>query len=174
MKKQHILILFIAILGAVAGALVNHYRTEPKTPEDHAISSLINMSLPDPQGQMQPLSQWHGKPVIVNFWATWCKPCIAEMPGLVALQKDLPSTQIIGIGIDSDAKIREFAEKLNIDYPLYVAGATIVNLLRQLGNPTGGLPFTLVLDEDGKLLKAYIGELDFDVLRQDLKSFQLL
>ena len=79
-----------------------------------------------------------------------------------------PGLQVIGIGIDSAAQIAEFAARLKIDYPLYVADSNATGLMRELGNAVGGLPFTLLIGADGAIKKSYIGALDFDKLRQDI------
>lgn len=174
MKKRFLLYLSVGIIGVIL-AIISHYlRTEPQTPQQQALSRLMEMPFPDINGQPHQLSTWQGKPLIVNVWATWCKPCLKEMPDLLALQKELPTAQIIGIGIDSEANIRTFAQKLNIDYPLYVASVSTLDLFRELGNPTKGLPFTLVIDDKGVIRKTYVGAIDFDALRKDLQSFQML
>jgi thiol-disulfide isomerase/thioredoxin len=175
--KKLLLYIAAAIIFAAIGAYIGT-KTMPKqvavAPETRVLDTLLSQTLPDHQGQPQALAQWKNKPVIINFWATWCAPCIAEMPELVALQKEIGETRIIGIGIDSQSNIAQFAEKLHIDYPLYVADAGMINLLRQLGNETGGLPFTLLAGSDGTIKKVYVGQLKFDELRKDLASFQMM
>lgn len=176
MKKVLVYIL-AAIIFAAIGVFVG-IKNQPKpvavAPETAILDTLLSQTLPDQTGAPQSLSQWKNKPVIINFWATWCAPCVAEMPELVDLQKEIGETRIIGIGIDSQANIAQFAEKLHIDYPLYVADAGMINLLRQLGNETGGLPFTLLVGTDGTIKKVYVGQLKFDALRQDLASFHMM
>jgi thiol-disulfide isomerase/thioredoxin len=121
---------------------------------------------------MQPLSQWQGQTLIVNFWATWCAPCVEEMPELTALQTELaPSNiKIIGIGIDSSDNIREFTAKYKITYPLYIAGGSGIELSRQFGNQTGGLPFTVIIGPKGNIKKTYLGRLKMDQLRADIRA----
>lgn len=175
--KKLFLYVAVAIAFATLGAYLGTKNMPAKVataPETQVLASLLSQSLPDQHGQQQSLAQWQNKPVIINFWATWCAPCIAEMPELVALQKEIGETRIIGIGIDSQANIAQFAEKLHIDYPLYVADAGMINLLRQLGNDTGGLPFTILAGTDGTVKKVYVGQLKFDELRQDLATFHMM
>jgi thiol-disulfide isomerase/thioredoxin len=162
-----------AVLAAAVGVFVGMERIKPQTPEAQALAGLLAQTLPDQTGQPQALSKWRGKPLLVNFWATWCAPCVKEMPELVALQKQTPDVQIIGIGIDNAEKIAEFAVKLHIDYPLYVAGNGAISQLRALGNQVGGLPFTLLVSADGSIKKTYIGALDFDKLRSDIAKAKL-
>ena len=79
--------------------------------------------------------------------------------------------QIIGLGIDSPSNIAEFTKKYNISYPIYVAGMDGSELTRQLGNQAGGLPFTVLINADGKVVKNYLGRLKMDQLRADIAKF---
>ena len=92
------------------------------------------------------------------------------MPELAAMQAEVAPVQIIGIGVDSQENIAQFAEKMHIYYPLYVAGTGATEWMRQFGNSAGGLPFTVLVGRDGNVKKVYLGRLDFTQLRQDLKS----
>ena len=173
MKTRHIFVfVIVAVIAAAAGMFISHQRTTPQTPEARAIANLFAQTMPDVSGKPQALSQWRGKPMIVNFWATWCAPCVEEMPELAALQAEVAPVQIIGIGVDSQENIAQFAEKMHIYYPLYVAGTGATDLLRQFGNQAGGLPFTALVGLDGNLKKVYLGRLNFDELRRDLASLK--
>lgn len=122
--------------------------------------ALWQLRLPDLDGAPQSVAQWKGRRMVVNFWATWCAPCVKEMPDLQAMAEKHPDKQIIGIGIDSTANIRAFLQKVPVTYPLLVAETGGVAILRQLGNSMGGLPFTLILDEDGRILHHVLGQID--------------
>jgi len=171
-KRNYLLFALIAIVAAGIGMYTSHKQSAPQTPEALAVSRLFAQTMPDVTGKPQTLSQWKGKPLIVNFWATWCAPCVEEMPDLAALQAEVAPVQIIGIGIDSQENIARFAEKFHIYYPLYVAGTGATDLLRQFGNQAGGLPFTVLVGLDGDVKKVYLGRLDFNVLRRDLASLK--
>ncbi len=164
--------LFIALLFAAIGIYVGTKRFEPAPPADTAVGALMQLRLPDASGKTQPLSSWQGKTLVVNFWATWCPPCVDEMPELVALQNDLGATgvQVLGIGIDSPSNIRQFAEKHQITYPLLVGGMEGTELSRQFGNQAGGLPFTVLIGQDGRVRQTYVGRLDLAKVRADLSS----
>lgn len=173
MKTRYILLcILIAAFAAAMGMLVRYQRNIPQTPQAQALDQLLAQTMSDANGKPQALSQWQGKPLIINFWATWCAPCVSEMPELAALQTEAATPQIIGIGIDTRENIAQFAEKIQITYPLYVAANGATELLRQFGNQAGGLPFTILLGLDGKLKKVYLGRLNFEELRRDLASLK--
>jgi thiol-disulfide isomerase/thioredoxin len=172
MKAKHLLLYgIIGLSFALAGLFLGKraFHTPSVSP---AVSNLFAQSLPDVTGQSQSLSQWKGKTVLVNFWATWCAPCVDEMPELSALQTEMASkqVQVLGIGIDSTANIAQFASKYKITYPLYTGGLNGTDLSRQLGNKTGGLPFTVLVGQDGQIKKTYLGRLKIDDVRKDLAS----
>lgn len=164
--------LAIGIIGAAIGIYAGNKHTTPKPPKNAAVQQLTALSLLDSQGNMQKLSQWQGKFLLVNFWATWCAPCVQEMPELSTLQKDFSknNVQLIGMGIDSPGNIADFAKKYQISYPLFVAGMEGTELSRQLGNQAGGLPFTVLIGPDGSVLKSYLGRLNIAQLRSDITN----
>ncbi|HEY4541170.1 MAG TPA: TlpA disulfide reductase family protein [Noviherbaspirillum sp.] len=170
MKLKTILFSLIAIAFAVLGAAVGHRMTTPEPADAKAVDILFAQVLPDPQGKMQPLTQWKNKPLVVNFWATWCAPCVEEMPELAQLNRELApvGARVLGIGIDTADNIVRFAEKHAIDFPLFVAGANATELTRRFGNNAGGLPFTVLIDASGAVRKTYLGRLKMDELRRDL------
>jgi thiol-disulfide isomerase/thioredoxin len=174
MKRSWPLFLLIGILFAGFGAYLSYTRFKPATPEASAANALFSQQLADVTGKQVPLAQYKGKPLVVNFWATWCPPCVDEMPELNALQQELgvEKVRIVGIGIDSPSNIADFAEKQKISYPLLVAGMGGTELSRQLGNKAGGLPFTVMFDAQGKVRKQYLGRLKMDDLRRDLQALQ--
>jgi len=126
------------------------------------------LTLPDLADQPQPLSRYRGRPLLVNFWATWCAPCVKEMPALDALARRFAAVQFLGIGIDTAANMRGFVQKVPVAYPLLVAGYEGVDLLRALGNSAGGLPFTVLFDANGQQVRQILGEVDLDDLEQTL------
>lgn len=163
----------VAVICIALGVYIGHKQTSPQEADTSAVAALFSQSMPDAQGKPQELSQWKDRPLVVNFWATWCAPCVEEMPELSALQSELDvgkKAQIIGIGIDSPSNIAEFVGKYKITYPIYVGGLNGTELSRQLGNQAGGLPFTLLIDSTGKVRKSYLGRLKMDELRKDIAS----
>lgn len=162
----------IAVLFTAIGIYFGAKRFQPTTPADTAVGALMQMSMKDSGGKQRKLSERQGKILLLNFWATWCPPCVSEMPELVALQNDWGSKnlQVVGIGIDSPSNIREFAEKHKITYPLLLGGLEGSELSRQFGNQSGGLPFTILIGPDGSVRQTYMGRLDMEKVRADLAS----
>lgn len=170
MKRNILIFVPIAVLFCAIGVYFGLQRHTPAAPDNAAVAALFAQEIPDAGGKTGSLSQWKGKPLVVNFWATWCAPCVEEMPELNALQAEIAAKniQVIGIGVDSADNIAKFAEKYKISYPLYVAGSSATALLRQFGNQSGGLPFTVLIGRDGQVKKMYLGSIKFDELRKDL------
>lgn len=122
--------------------------------------ALWSLTLPAPEGGERAMASWRGRPVVVNFWATWCAPCVEEMPDLDRLQREHPGVQFVGIGIDSAANIRTFLQKVQVEYPLMMFETGGTTAMRGLGNRSGGLPYTLVLDAQGRLTHTILGRVD--------------
>lgn len=113
------------------------------------------------------LSQWRGKVLVVNFWATWCLPCREEIPALMRVQHNYAANgvQFVGIAIDNVSKVREYAEEMHINYALLIGSMETLGVTKDLGNRAGVLPFTVVLDHDGKVAYAHAGQLSEALLR---------
>lgn len=123
-----------------------------------AADSLFAEKLPDLDGVQQPLSQWLGKPTVVNFWATWCPPCVKEMPDLEALHQKYPEVHFLGLAVDTAVNVRKFNEKVQVSYPLLMIGHGGIERMRAMGNRAGGLPFTVVYDSRGKVAETILGQ----------------
>jgi thiol-disulfide isomerase/thioredoxin len=152
--------LAAAAAGGVAGVLALQSRS--------GAAELLGARFVDLEGRSRQLLEWRGRALLCNFWATWCAPCREEIPILVAAARHWASrgVEIVGIGIDSAAKIREFAETYKIAYALLVADATAISLVHVLGNSAGGLPYTVALDRKGALVERHLGALSEERLRQ--------
>jgi peroxiredoxin len=164
------------VLGAGAGIAaaaaglwlgLRHFSRDEGAAPDPAVEAIFGLSLPGLSGEPVELGRFRGRTVVLNFWATWCAPCIEEMPELSAMQEDLGprGVQVIGIGIDSDANIRRFAEKYPVSYPLLVASGSALEWMRALGNTQGGLPFTVVVDRSGTVRTRVLGRFSEPALR---------
>jgi thiol-disulfide isomerase/thioredoxin len=117
------------------------------------------------------VERWRGRPLMINFWATWCAPCRQEIPLLQTIAKEQAGkgTQIIGIAVDYPEKVREFAKQLGMTYPLLVGEQDALDLATHLGVPTPAFPFTVFTDHRGAIVALYMGELkraDVDPIMQ--------
>ena len=128
--------------------------------------ALYDARLPGLDGQEVSLSALKGQPVVVNFWATWCAPCVQEMPHLDSIAKELPEVKFVGIGIDTAQNIAQFVAKLPVSYQLLIAGHAGIAMVRELGNSAGGLPFTLLFDANGSIFDSILGQVEPADLRQ--------
>ena len=139
------------------------------------LDQLAQKKFPAPDGSALDVAALKGKPVVINFWATWCPPCIREMPDLAALAREMgDQAAFLGIAADTDGNVKKFtAKNPGIDFPLVLAGYNALNLSRQWGNERGGLPFTVVLDAKGQIQWRHSGTVDVEALRSMLKSGEL-
>ena len=119
-------------------------------------------------GSTLPMEGLRGRPTVVNFWATWCPPCVHELPLLNAFHRShhAQGWQVLGVAIDKAAAVQQFLHKLPLDYPVALAGPGGVGLTRALGNLPGGLPFTLVAAANGRILHRKIGQIQAQDLAQ--------
>lgn len=156
-----------ALLAAGLGLAVALW--DRKAPD---ASGLLALSLPDAKGQSQPLRQWQGKVMVVNFWATWCEPCREEMPEFVRIQRDLgpKGVQFVGIAVDQRDKAVQFAKELDLNYPLLIGGYDAVDVSKNLGNGLAALPFTIVLGRDGRVAFTELGPFKKDQLRSIISN----
>ena len=131
---------------------------------------VVNFRLPDLQGQLQDIAQYRGKWLVVNFWATWCGPCVAEIPELNAFEaRRKQQANVIGIAFEKTPvdQIRRFAEEFNITYPIWLIGEEPLVPLE----PLKGLPSTFLLSPRGEYLHAHVGPVTVGQLEQLLDQF---
>ena len=166
----------VAVL-AVAG-LSYHYsggspgQPQTRAPAPGALSQLPEFTLPDQNGAPQASSRWAGKVLVLNFWATWCPPCLREMPGFMALQEELgeQGLQFVGIAIDSQEAVRKFVDSREINYPILIGDETAVRLSKELGNRLQGLPFSVIFDRTGAVVYVQAGELKPATIREHISA----
>ncbi|MCI2809006.1 TlpA family protein disulfide reductase [Eoetvoesiella caeni] len=167
MKRRDFLLGTGALAAAgIAAAGVSHLVLAAKPAPD----PLFEQSFPDLDGKASPMSQWLGKPVVANFWATWCPPCVKEMPDLEAMHAKYKQVQFLGLAVDVPANVRAFSEKVHVSYPLLMLGHGGISLMRPLGNTAGGLPFTVVFDAQGKVAHKVLGQIKPKELEQVLDA----
>ena len=132
--------------------------------------ALWGQSFQTPDGAALAMQSFHGRPLVVNFWATWCPPCIAELPLLDDFfqQNTAKGWQVVGLAVDKPAAVRSFLARTPLHFPIGIANEGGTNLARTLGNLSGGLPFTVVLGRDGRILHRKMGQ----VKAQDLQRWR--
>jgi thiol-disulfide isomerase/thioredoxin len=171
-RRQWISIAGIGLLALLAGVLTSQWIFRTSLATDPAIEAFFANSWKTPDGKPVNTDQWRGKVLVVNFWASWCPPCVEEMPALDKLQQEFLSQNvlIVGIGIDSPSNIREFLEMTPISYPIVIGGLEGSNLSKQMGNAQGALPYTVVIKANGQASNSKLGKMSEEELRKAIKS----
>jgi thiol-disulfide isomerase/thioredoxin len=162
----------VAGLAAAGGAGLAWWKFQPHAVERGAEAALWSMEFEKPEGGMLSLRALSGKPLVVNFWATWCPPCVEELPLLNAFYRQHAANgwQVVGLAIDQPSAVRKFLQRMPLDFPIGLAGLGGTELGRSLGNLTGGLPFTVVLGGEGRVLHRKMGQ----VTSEDLQLWTAL
>jgi len=121
---------------------------------------LWSLAFDRPDGTRLALAELRGAPLLLNFWATWCPPCVREMPALDRFAKAHAARgwRVLGLAADKTEPVREFLARTPVSYPIALAGFAGIELSRQLGNDSGGLPFTVVFDRSGAIRARHTGE----------------
>ena len=118
-------------------------------------------SFKDLDDKLQPLGQWRGKVMVLNFWAPWCPPCREEIPDFIKLQDKYRERGLVfvGLALDEKSKVQVFVDEAGINYPILLGEMDAVDLARKIGNHLGGLPFTVIIDRNGRIAASEIGGL---------------
>ena len=165
----------LAAMGSIIGSVVVGLCAAGGTPDARAqaataavpagsvaVSSepLFAASFKDFDRRLQPLAQFKGQPMLVYFWATWCASCKQEVPELKALHEKYKgrNLKVIGISADNTDKVRAFATEYAINYTLLLGSNDAIELSKKLGNKVGGLPFAVLIDAKGNVVKTVLGE----------------
>ena len=121
---------------------------------------------PRPEGGELRMAALYGRPLVLNFWATWCPPCVEELPELDRFHRAWGPRgwQVVGLAVDAPTPVREFLARLPLGFPVGLAGLQGSELSRQLGNERGALPFTVVFAADGRIVQRKLGQTTFDEL----------
>lgn len=142
-----------------------------KQSQANTVWSQDTFSLRGLDGTNHSLKDWKGKVIMLNFWASWCAPCQAEIADFIAIQEayQADGLQIIGVGMDEEQKLRNVQRTLEINYPILVADpAHYPKLMGQWGNSTGIVPYTVVIDREGLIRYIYSGQLHRDTFEENI------
>lgn len=165
--KRSLLIFTIAVAAFVAGISVRGLLSSPLESADLKNQNrLTQFSLLDLSNKQHAIKEWEGKVLVINFWATWCPPCLKEMPEFVALQNEYKEKglQFIGIALDETEPVKEFIDSHKITYPVLLGGDQGMAIAHDLGNVVNTVPFTVIVDKKGNIVQRQMGTLSREQL----------
>ena len=164
MNRRLALMTGAAVAAGAAGAGAAWWRSRPGTANNG--SAIWPMHFETPSGGQLALADLRGKPLLLNFWATWCPPCVGELPMLDSFHREQQARgwQVVGLAVDNLAPVREFLGKHPVGFAIGLAGVEGVELSRTMGNTGGALPFTVVFDRTGEAVQRKLGAIQPDEL----------
>jgi thiol-disulfide isomerase/thioredoxin len=165
MNRRHWALGGVAAVAGAAGVGWALWRERPPAAID-ATEAFWSRSFEQPAGGTLAASAFRGRPLLLNFWATWCPPCVREMPMLDRFYRAQKAggLAVAGLAVDSPTPVRDYLRKLPMSFPIGLAGLDGVEVSRALGNRNGGLPFTIVFDARGRVHDRKLGALAEDDL----------
>ena len=171
MKRRNWIFAGAATAAVAAGVAWQRHREaadlqRQPAAADGAALEIWQLSFEQPDGQPLAMATLRGQPLLLNFWATWCPPCIKEMPDLdrFARRFGAQGWRVLGLAVDNPKAVREFLARSPVSYTIGLAGFEGAELSRKLGNSQGGLPFTVVLDRQGMVSHRKAGATTLDEL----------
>lgn len=165
-------IAFTAVAALVAGYAAYVFLAQPtpqvaakasqgSNPEQSVLGNKRpDYTLKDLEGNPRSANEWDGKVVLVNFWATWCPPCLREIPGFIEARKkyDEKGFEIVGIAIDQPKAVARFVKEHHVTYPILHGQGDATQVSRDYGDDIGALPFSALIDRDGVIRFTHAGE----------------
>lgn len=166
MTKKNTLFILLAGVIALSGGLFAQYLSA--THQQKIKTPLADFTLPDISGKQRSIFEWQGKIRIINFWATWCPPCLKEIPEFIKLQEELNNKgiQFIGIAIEDRQSVKEYLSTVSINYPMLIAEDEGITLSHELGNIINAVPFTLIVNRQGQIIHRQPGEISREKILQ--------
>ncbi|MCG6939431.1 MAG: TlpA family protein disulfide reductase [Gammaproteobacteria bacterium] len=172
MKNTVIFIIAIIVAGT-SGFGLHKYIHEQQAVNNPAIGTQRpEFAAMDANDQLRDISEWDGKLIFLNFWATWCPPCLKEIPDFIELQKTYGDQgfQIVGIAIDNKESVKEYIKESGMNYPTMLVEVEGIDLAKRYGNDIGGLPYTAVINRKGEISSTFTGELNKKHAEKILKA----
>jgi len=179
MKKTSLLIIVVALLGLGGGFILNQWLAQPKLAPAPAVAPVMQseqrpaFTLLDVEDKPRSISDWDGQVILVNFWATWCPPCVREIPAfnkLYETYRDKGFT-IIGIALDNKQDVIDFIGPMGVEYPILLGDQQGIKLTQEYGNRLGVLPFSVIIDRQGQITERHRNEMTFEEAEQLIKPF---
>lgn len=151
----------VAGVAALAGVGMAWRRDQAPALPSAVDAQLWQLQFATPAGDTLNMASLRGKPLLINFWATWCPPCVEELPLLSRFYQENSDKgwQVLGLAVDQLSSVNRFLAQNPVTFPVAMAGLAGIDLSRSLGNASGGLPFTVVLESDGRVAHRKIGQL---------------
>jgi thiol-disulfide isomerase/thioredoxin len=168
MRRRTWLLGGAAAAGLMGGAGVAIWRSGPgsQAADDTVAADIWSLSFERLDGTSLAMRSLRGKPLLLNFWATWCAPCVTELPLLDAFSREHAERwQVLGLAVDRPDPVRRFAAERALHLPLALAGMEGLELSRSLGNKVAALPFSVAFDSRGRIAERRLGVLDAELLR---------
>jgi peroxiredoxin len=174
MQKKQLLVIPLAAAAMAAGIWLGRAHYAPQAPAAPVAADFWQLGFTDTAGHVQQMSQWRGQVVVLNFWASWCAPCREEMPDFADLRAQFhpDGVEFVGIAIDNPERVARFLQDQPVNYPILIGEGAASNLAQQLGNPGGALPYTVVIDRDGRVMLSHLGRLPRAKLEAALSKFR--
>jgi len=171
-RRQWLIIVVISLLALLGGTLTSQWLSKTGLASEPSIRAFFANSWQSADGKPVNANEWQGKVLVVNFWASWCPPCVEEMPTLDLLQQEFLQQNVlfVGIGIDSPSNIRKFLKSTPVSYPIVIGGLEGSNLSKQMGNTQGALPYTVIISAKGKAIYTKLGKINEEELRKAIIS----
>ena len=166
MNRRSTLFAGVGLAAAAAGAGLAWWRLHPGAADDEAVAALWSLSFTRPEGGELRMASLRGRPLVLNFWATWCPPCVKELPQIDRFHTEFKPQgwQVVGLAVDGPTPVREFLRKQPLGFHIGLAGLEGTDLSKRLGNSVGALPFTVVFGADGRPLQRKLGETSYEEL----------
>ncbi len=159
-------VVSVAATAAAAGVGWSIWRQ--RATDSSVDEAFWRSSFETPDGSRLVLAELRDQPLVLNFWAPWCPPCVREMPALDRFAREFAPRgwRVIGLAVDKAQPVRDFLARSPVSYAIGLTGFEGIELSRQLGNLSGGLPFTVLFGRHGALLQRHMGETTYDQLAQ--------
>ena len=180
-RAQMAVIVGFALVGGIGGVLLGRHFATPSAPPLPQGTLVLEEGAKRPDAELRrldgstaKLSDFDGRPLLINFWATWCPPCIEELPLLDAVHQrsGADGLQVIGIALDDPAAVEKFLGELPVEFPMFLAQPGRVDLSTTLGNANSVLPYSVLIDAEGHIAKRKFGAFSEASLREWVAGYE--